>query len=198
MSKKLQITVTPGPLKISGESVSIRYCGNAVPAEGDVYLCRCGQSANAPFCDGSHNRVGFVAEPGVGKTRDVQVWEGNTIRTFFNPNVCMHVFKCQSLKALRDAELDGDADAAKQIAEVVMACPSGALTYESKTVNAQAVHDVDIDIMEGGEIRVQCAFEINAELGERQPHDRGTLCRCGLSQNKPWCDGRHKKREGFR
>ncbi len=33
--------------------------GNVVPKKDSVALCRCGQSANKPFCDGSHNRVGF-------------------------------------------------------------------------------------------------------------------------------------------
>ena len=78
-------------------------------------------------------------------------------------------------------------------------CPSGALSFESSTVDGTAeAGGCDVDIMEGGEIRLQSAFEINAPLQERQASDRATLCRCGLSKNKPWCDGRHKKRESFR
>jgi len=52
--------------------------------------------------------------------------------------------------------------------------------------------------MEGGEIRVRVPFEINADLHERQTADKATLCRCGRSRNKPWCDGRHKGYAGFR
>ena len=82
---------------------------------------------------------------------------------------------------------------------MVRSCPSGALSYEGKDVAApQAADLAEVEIMEGGEVRIQCDFEINAELQERQVSDRATLCRCGLSKNKPWCDGQHKKRDGFR
>lgn len=205
MTKPISLTVLDnGPLKISGEDMTIRYCGEPVSVEGsDVYVCRCGESKNPPFCDGSHAKTGFVAEPPTGEKKKVHVWEGNTLRTFFNPNACMHVFYCKPLKELRARELDGDADAAAEIARVVQSCPSGALTYESKgpsEVATPAAVDgaANIDIVEGGEVRIQCAFEINEELQERQDNDRATLCRCGLSKNKPWCDGRHKKRPDFK
>ena len=202
MSKPVSITVIPnGPLKISAENITFRYCGAELEVTGDnAFLCRCGESSNAPFCDGSHKKVGFVAEPSDAEKREIKVWEGNTLRTFFNPNICMHVFYCQPLKELRQRELDGDVDAGAEIARVVQSCPSGALTWEAK-VEVPVPNETpaaDIEITQGGEIRIQCDFEINTELQERQPGDRVTLCRCGQSKNKPWCDGRHKKRDGFK
>jgi CDGSH iron-sulfur domain-containing protein 3 len=53
-----------GPLLVEGP-VAIRDAqGNTFPVNSEkpaIALCRCGQSANKPFCDGSHNRCGFQA-----------------------------------------------------------------------------------------------------------------------------------------
>lgn len=43
-----------GPLTLVGADDKPVYCGT------ETWLCRCGQSANKPFCDGSHKKVGFV------------------------------------------------------------------------------------------------------------------------------------------
>lgn len=202
MSKPLSVTVFEnGPMKIVGEAMTLRYCGKALTVEdgSPVFVCRCGESSNPPFCDGSHSKTGFNGAGTEATLKDVHVWEGKTLRTFFNPNACMHVFYCKPLKELRKKELAGDTDAAAEIAKVVRSCPSGALSYEGKDVAApQAADLAEVEIMEGGEVRIQCDFEINTELQERQVSDRATLCRCGLSKNKPWCDGQHKKRDGFR
>ena len=49
-----------GPLEVSGSVEIVDAQGNPKPAPEDpVYLCRCGHSANKPFCDGSHKKVGF-------------------------------------------------------------------------------------------------------------------------------------------
>jgi CDGSH-type Zn-finger protein len=51
-----------GPLRIEGEFEIVDPSGNAFGLAGRtvIGLCRCGHSANKPFCDGSHNRVGFT------------------------------------------------------------------------------------------------------------------------------------------
>lgn len=206
MSRRLSLHVIEnGPLKVSAEELSLRYDNDTVEvaAGDDVYLCRCGQTGNAPFCDGSHNREGFdgtCAARGEGD-KAVVVWEGRNIKTFYNPNVCMHVLYCKPLKTLRKAELDGDDGAAETIAKVVMTCPSGALTYEAKDPEKVPAPEVpatcDVDVQRGGEVRIKVPFEINAALHEGQPTDRATLCRCGLSANKPWCDGKHRERENW-
>lgn len=61
----MKITVrNNGPLRVEGEDITITdEQGRAYGLAGrtTVQLCRCGQSGNKPFCDGSHNRVGFAA-----------------------------------------------------------------------------------------------------------------------------------------
>jgi CDGSH-type Zn-finger protein len=47
---------TSGPLEILGEG------GRCVWRTREAWLCRCGQSATKPYCDGSHNRVGWKSE----------------------------------------------------------------------------------------------------------------------------------------
>ena len=56
-------TVKPiqdGPLMVKGDIEVVDAQGNPLPVKGEAaYLCRCGASANKPFCDGAHKRVGF-------------------------------------------------------------------------------------------------------------------------------------------
>ena len=52
-----------GPLCLTGR-IQVEVDGEVVADTDDVALCRCGHSRNKPFCDGSHNKVGF-ADPGV-------------------------------------------------------------------------------------------------------------------------------------
>lgn len=51
-----------GPLRVTGDNIVIKdAAGNVFGLGGRtvISLCRCGHSANKPFCDGSHARVGF-------------------------------------------------------------------------------------------------------------------------------------------
>jgi CDGSH-type Zn-finger protein len=49
-----------GSYRVSGPITLLDAEGNPYTLEdGDVWLCRCGQSENKPFCDSSHRRVGF-------------------------------------------------------------------------------------------------------------------------------------------
>jgi len=56
-----------GPYEVTGETAVTDQKRAAYKAEGSpIYLCRCGQSANKPFCDGTHQKVGFKAEETAG------------------------------------------------------------------------------------------------------------------------------------
>lgn len=201
MAEKLILTVTPnGPLKVENAE-RIRFCGEELERRGTAFLCRCGESKNAPFCDGSHKTNGFSGENQSPGVPTLKIWEGKTLRTTFNEKTCMHVFHCKPLAELRKREEEGESGAAQEIMRVVAACPSGALSYETKEKIEEpmdAPFEADIDIVEGGEIRVQVDFTINEALHEAQRAARATLCRCGKSKNKPWCDGKHRGRRDFR
>jgi CDGSH-type Zn-finger protein len=56
-----------GPYEVTGSAAVTDQKRNAYKGQGDpIYLCRCGQSANKPFCDGTHTKVGFKAEETAG------------------------------------------------------------------------------------------------------------------------------------
>ncbi len=52
-----------GPFRVEGPVHLVDAEGNPYDLTGKpgISLCRCGHSANKPFCDGSHNKVGFQA-----------------------------------------------------------------------------------------------------------------------------------------
>ena len=52
--------IQDGPLLVEGEIQVTDAQGAPLPSKGEkTFLCRCGSSANKPFCDGAHKKVGF-------------------------------------------------------------------------------------------------------------------------------------------
>lgn len=51
-----------GPLKLKGSLELVSGTGRTFDKVTQAFLCRCGQSQNKPFCDGSHKAAGFVAD----------------------------------------------------------------------------------------------------------------------------------------
>lgn len=50
-----------GPLMVKG-TIILKYKDGTEETKNDAYLCRCGQSENKPFCDGTHKKCGFKDE----------------------------------------------------------------------------------------------------------------------------------------
>ncbi|MBF9035994.1 iron-binding protein [Rhodobacterales bacterium HKCCE2091] len=62
-SGELAVAPQPnGPLLVKGPVEIVAGSGRRIAVRGKAWLCRCGASANKPFCDGSHKRIGFEAE----------------------------------------------------------------------------------------------------------------------------------------
>ena len=57
----LKVEVSPnGPYLIKSECLIVHSNGTEETKTGTVALCRCGASANKPYCDGSHRKIGFT------------------------------------------------------------------------------------------------------------------------------------------
>lgn len=59
------VTITPtenGPYEVTGEVRIVAPDGTELRQTARAFLCRCGQSGNKPFCDGTHRRVDWIAE----------------------------------------------------------------------------------------------------------------------------------------
>lgn len=174
----------------------------------DIYaLCRCGQSAQKPFCDGTHARIGFdgteTADPRPTRERR-EVLEGGTgIVVRRDHSLCMHAAFCggngeQIPGMLRNA---AEPDVRVHIVGRVEHCPSGSYTYARDLTGPDIEPDfearVAVTAEEGtlagalwvtGGIRVE-----RADGAPFEARNRVTLCRCGQSKNKPLCDGSHRK-----
>jgi CDGSH-type Zn-finger protein len=56
------VTITPsedGPYLVSGPVLLTDADGREIPHQDQMSLCRCGQSGNKPFCDGTHLTIDF-------------------------------------------------------------------------------------------------------------------------------------------
>jgi hypothetical protein len=89
--------------------------------------------------------------------------------------------------------IDPDGAALEAVIETIRRCPSGALGY---TVEGTEVRDQDlppaIGVTKDGPYRVTGGIELVGQAwGEGASRSRYTLCRCGASKNKPFCDGSH-------
>jgi CDGSH-type Zn-finger protein len=58
------IPLPDGPYAVTGPLELERPDGEPIQAPPEIYLCRCGRSANKPFCDGSHARTGWSEDCG--------------------------------------------------------------------------------------------------------------------------------------
>lgn len=126
----------------------------------------------------------------MGKAR---TYEGRDIAISFDMSRCIHARNCYlKLSEVFDPErrpwVDADGAPAEVSAAVIRTCPSGALTFTRKDGGAEeaAPRLNRVAVLENGPLAVTGALELGGET-----MTRATLCRCGLSKNKPLCDHSH-------
>jgi len=91
-----------------------------------------------------------------------------------------------------------EAASTEAIVNQVKSCPSGALSYYMNTKDEQAPESLEtkIEVRENGPLLVHGTLEITHKGGRIEIKNRTTaFCRCGGSNNKPFCDGTHAKND---
>ena len=194
-----------GPIAVTGPFELKDSAGKpVVHAELTVKLCRCGGSQNKPFCDGTHKRNGFTgARESDGAKDKVKDYAGPGITIHDNRSVCVHAAECTKglPKVFKYGErpwIDPAGAPPQQSVEVIRRCPSGALSY---TVDGQEpkpeAWPANITVMKDGPYAVLGVELPGVQFAQGVPRERYTLCRCGASKNKPFCDASHLE-SGFK
>ncbi len=163
-------------------------------------LCRCGASTNKPFCVGVHASIGFSDRKetdGHLDRRDNYVGKKVTIHD--NRGICSHVGYCTDnlpsvFRLGTEPWIDPDAAAMDDIIATIKKCPSGALSYSVDGVeHRDQERDSLVTASKNGPYLVIGGIEVSGHAGraEAVSEEHCTLCRCGSSKNKPFCDGSH-------
>ncbi len=201
MSEKPTIVPTEnGPYEVSNCSVLKRLLdGKVYETHGTVYLCRCGGSKNKPFCDGTHKKIGFSGAKDPDRVPDQRDdYVGAKITVHDNRGICAHAGRCTDgletvFKLRQEPWIDPDGDELEKIVDTIRQCPSGALSY---TIDGVEHRDRDSEpmilIAPNGPYAIVGGADLqNVEWLTGASREHFDLCRCGKSQNKPFCSGAH-------
>ncbi len=177
--------------------------GKKYPAQESYALCRCGHSGNKPYCDGAHKTIGFNGEETASHTTyrvKAQELDGPDLKLTDEPDLCATARFChRSGGTWKLTQKSGDPDARQIAIEEACDCPSGRLVAWDNNGNAiEPEFEPSIGLVEDVQKRKKGPLwlrgGIPVESAEGVPYEvrnRVTLCRCGKSSNKPFCDGNH-------
>jgi len=146
--------------------------------------------------------------------KDILHYTNDEVTVVWKPKVCIHSTLCW--KELREVfnprerpwiKMDGSTT--ERIIEQVRKCPSGALSYflnadqdkqaeDPNKIVAEAANVLKIEVTADGPylISTECMI-VHSDGREEVKTGSVALCRCGNSQNKPYCDGSHSS-TGFK
>jgi CDGSH-type Zn-finger protein len=190
---------TDGPYLVRGLEVLRNSRGEPIPTRRTIALCRCGGSANKPFCDGTHSTIGFSGQKLADGSRDKRrSYVGKRITIHDNRAICSHAGFCTDnlasvFRMQTKPWIDPDGAEVEAIITTIKQCPSGALSYSIEDVEYRdQPREPMVTVSKDGPYYVTGGVELKDQpRGEGASEEHYTLCRCGASKNKPFCDGSH-------
>lgn len=217
MSEKKKVRIVScGPYEVSGD-VPLKQAVIGTDAQGQsvewkegktyetkdpYYLCRCGQSKNKPFCDGSHLQVNFYGDEVADRTpykEQAKHYVGPGIDLLDCEDLCGVARFCDpGLQVWGYVSASDDPENEKMAIREACNCPTGRLTAMRKDGTLiEPELDQEIGLVEDtaknhrGPLWVKGGIEVEGEEGPYEVRNRMALCRCGESSNMPFCDASH-------
>jgi CDGSH-type Zn-finger protein/truncated hemoglobin YjbI/ferredoxin len=196
-----------GPYLLTNVPTVTDWLGVPLDPTPQAALCRCGASAIKPWCDGSHAQIGFDDAKSDSRVPDrLDRYRGIRVQIADNRGTCAHSGFCTD-RAPSVFRTDAEpfvAPAGGRVDEILRAgrdCPSGALSAIAEDADPVGASDTErpgaIEVSKDGPYRVTGAIQLLGRDGAPEPRNEGasfehySLCRCGKSQNKPFCSGMH-------
>jgi CDGSH-type Zn-finger protein len=222
LDKKLNIKVTrSGPYFVSGgipligQRIVLDVKGQCLtwketityPDRQTYSLCRCGRSKNKPFCDSIHEDIQFDGTETASHKdyRDqCRKFTGSNLDLTDAKALCAHIGFCDREGGTWDLVSHSDNPKSRKIAiEESCDCPSGRLiVWDKKGQEIEPIFEPSIAVVESpagellGPFWVRGGIPIESANGEiYEIRNRVTLCGCGKSSNKPFCDGSHRQKK---
>jgi CDGSH-type Zn-finger protein/truncated hemoglobin YjbI len=201
--------MTDGPYLVTGAQSLVDWLGQPLPVRPQMALCRCGASKMKPLCDGAHAAVGFTGAKDHDRVADQRdTFAGQQVTIYDNRGICQHSGFCTSrlpgvFHTGAGPFVTPSGGRMDEIIRAVRDCPSGALSFGIDGREARAEVDYHgtrepvIEVSRDGPYRVTGGIPLTDGQGSPEVRGAGSslehfaLCRCGHSQNKPFCSGMH-------
>jgi CDGSH-type Zn-finger protein/truncated hemoglobin YjbI len=197
-----------GPYLLTGAGRVRNHLGETIEAHPQLALCRCGGSAMKPFCDGAHAQNGFTGDKDPKRVPDRRdTYEGASVTVLDNRGICQHSGLCTDrlntvFHAGSDPYVTPSGGRMDEIVGAVRGCPSGALSFaidgrEAREQVDQTIRPEQVEVTKDGPYRITGGIPLVEDDGSPVHRAIGSsmehyaLCRCGQSQNKPFCSGMH-------
>jgi CDGSH-type Zn-finger protein len=188
-----------------GEGGSVEWReGPAVPAAQAYALCRCGHSSNKPFCDGTHKKIGFDGTETASRApyrQQAQLTEGPALALSDAQALCAGARFCDPNGTVwNQVERSNEASVRATFVRQVNHCPSGRLVAWERSSGQPIEHPLPVSIgliedpaeQVSGPLWLRGGIPlVSADGFQYEVRNRMTVCRCGASKNKPFCDGSH-------
>ncbi len=135
----------------------------------------------------------------------IKEYSNKELTVIWKPKKCIHAAECvKRLPEVYNPDekpwIKADNATAEALKSQIQACPSGALSYKivGENTKEELYLETKVEVLENGPLLVYGTLHVTKPNGEKEQKNKTTaFCRCGASQNKPYCDGSHIK-SGFK